>query len=234
MINVIYAKETDSFLTKGTINLGILGSFENKEYGENNFEIENTLQEFLEIVDTGEYVSLLGDLYPLLKECSRNGEEVAIVLQEYYNRKLQNLNNNIKQFNDCIWAQLFSHLIGTDWAFWENEETIAPKYRGKDWEEEVMHIYKDKKKEIYAVLKEYTNGSPNNGTIQKVDVEKKMREYFYMFNFDGLIENINSYYCGLYFSLIEFEFEDNWNQELFCSATGTLNEDFSLRKWDNF
>ena len=120
------------------------------------------------------------------------------------------------------------------WAFWENEETIAPEYRGQDWEEVVMPLYESKQEEIYAILSEYTNGSPNNGTIQKVDVEKKMREYFYMFNFDGLKENINCKYLGLYFSFIEFEFEDNWGQELFCSTVGTLKEDFSLKDWINF
>ena len=146
MIHVKYDKETDKFLVKGKINLGIIGEYENKE----------------------------------------------------------------------------------------NEETIAPEYRGQNWEEVVMPLYESKQEEIYAILSEYTNGSPNNGTIQKVDIEKKMREYFYMFNFDGLKENINCKYLGLYFSFIEFEFEDNWGQELFGSTVGTLKEDFSLKDWINF
>lgn len=234
MITVKYDEETDKFLVKGKINLGIIGEYENKEYGEGNIEIENSLQEYLEIVETGEYVNLLGGLYPILKKSLRDGASVAETLQDYYNKKIQDLNKNVKQFNDCIWSQLFSFFMDVEFSFWENEETILPKYRGQDWEEEVMHLYNDKQEEIYAILEEYTNGSPNNGTIQKSDVEKKMREYFYMFNFDGLVENINSKYFGFDFGLIQFEFEDNWNQELFCSAVGTLNEDFSLREWDNF
>lgn len=234
MINVKYDKETDKFFVKGKINLGIIGEFENKEYGEGNIEIENTLQELLETIDTGEYLSLLGSLSAILKEESRDGESVALILQAYYNKKIQDLNDNIKQFNDCIWSQLFKYFMDVEWAFGENEETIAPEYRGQDWEEVVMPLYESKQEEIYEILSEYTNGSPNNGTIQKVDVEKKMREYFYMFNFDGLKENINCKHLGLYFSQMEFEFEDNWGQELFCSAVGTLKEDFSLKSWDNF
>lgn len=176
-------------------------------------------------VNVADYIDLLGNLQNQLKDSYEDGQSVSLVLENYYNQKIQDLNDNIKQFNDCIWSKLFGYLMDIGWAFWENEETIAPEYRGQDWEEVVMHIYEDKQEEIYALLREYTDGSPNNGTIQKVDIEKKMREYFYMFNFDGLKENINCKHLGLYFSLLQFEFEDNWGQELFCSAVGTLKED---------
>lgn len=233
MITVKYDKGTDRFLVKGKVNLGIVGELENKEYGEENIEIKNTFEQLMKIVDAKD-IDLLGNLFILLKDNIKDGESVAAILEDYYNKKIADLNKNIKQFNDCIWSKLFEYLMDIGWPFWENEETIAPEYRGQDLEEEVMHLYNDKQDEIYAILKEYTNGSPNNGTIQKIDVEKKMREYFYMFNFEGLVKNIDSQYLGFNFNRIEFQFEDNWNQELFCSTVGTLNEDFSLINWDNF
>lgn len=233
MINVRYNKETDEFQVKGIVNLGIIGTFENKEYEDNNICIRYPLAILLNEV-TNKETKILGNLYYCLKDGARDGDSIARILQDYYNEKIQELNKNIKQFNDLIWSQLFDWFLAIDFAFWEDERAIAPQYRGSDWSEEVGRLYTEKQNEILEILKEYTNGSPNNGTIQKPDVEKKMREYFYMFNFDGLVENIHSKYLGFHFDFINFEFEDNWDASIFCATIGSLKGDFSLREWNNF
>ena len=177
---------------------------------------------------------LLGNLYDYLKDGPEDGDAVAKILQDYYNKKIQELNQNTKQFNDLIWSQLFDWLLAIGFPFWEDERAIAPQYRGRDWSKEVEQLYTEKQDEILEILEEYTNSSPNNGTIQKPDVEKKMREYFYMFNFDGLMENINGKHFGFYLDFIEFEFDDNWDSSIFCSTVCSLSGDFSLREWNNF
>lgn len=240
MIKVIYNKETDEFLAKGTISLG---KFENKDYDGTEIQLGDTLDDLLSMVDTGEYADLLGKLYPILQKGKRDGDSVALLLQEYYNDKIEELNRNIKQFNDLIWAQLFKHLMDIDGKFWKNENALAHEYRGQDWEEEVMRLYQDKQDEIYAILEDYTNWSANNGTIQKADVEKKMWEYFYMFNFDGLVESIVHKFIVFSYRFMAVEFSDNWGSalfhdsqgsEVFSSALAELDEDFSLHNWDNF
>lgn len=234
MIHVRYDKETDGFQVKGTVNLGILGTMENKEYCEDNIEIRETREDFLEMIDYKAYPSLMGNLYNCLKDKSRDGESIALILQDYYNEKLQELNKNMKQFNDMIWSQMFEWFIDLDYPFWEDERAIAPQYRGRDWSEEIEHLYKEKEDEIYEILQTYKCKIPNNGTVQKPDVEKKMREIFYMFNFDGLVENINIKLVRFYYDLLKFEFEDNWDASIFCSTVCSLNGDFSLKEWNNF
>lgn len=234
MISVRYDQEKDEFQVKGTVNLGIIGTFENKEYGEGNIHIENALWEFVNEADYNQSPNLTVNLYYRLKDGARDGDSVAMILQDYYNEKLQELSKNIKQFNDLIWSQMFYGFFAIGFPFWEDERALAPQYRGRDWSEEVEYLYTAKQNEICAILKEYIKESPNNGTLQKPNVEKEMREYFYMFNFDGLIENINRKYLGFYYDLIEFEFEDKWDQSIFSSACATLRGDFSLREWVNF
>ena len=98
MIHVKYDKETDKFLVKGKINLGIIGDFENKEYGEGNIEIKNTFNHLMSRVNADDYMDLLGNLHHLLKDSHEDGEAVAFILEDYYNKKIQDLNKNIKQF----------------------------------------------------------------------------------------------------------------------------------------
>lgn len=45
MIHVRYDKETDGFQVKGTVNLGILGTMENKEYCEDNINVKYQIME---------------------------------------------------------------------------------------------------------------------------------------------------------------------------------------------
>lgn len=234
MIYIRYDKATDRFQVKGSINLGILGTIKNKEYGEANIEIRANLEDFLEMVDYKAYPRLAGNLYMCLKDQPRDGESVALILQDYYNEKLRELNKNVKQFNDMILSQMFEWFVDIAYPFWEDERAIAPQYRGRDWSEEVEYLYTEKQDEIYELLQAYKMESPNNGTVQKPDVEQKMREIFYMFNFEGLIDNINLYYFGFYYDLLEFEFEDNWDASIFCSTVCKLNSDFSVKEWNNF
>lgn len=235
MISIRYNKETDGFQVQGVVNLGILGNIENKEFTEDNIEIKKTLASYLSAVESNDdWSELLGNLFLRLKNGPKDGDSVAVILQDYYNEKIQELNKNIKQFNDMIWSQMFEWFLDIAYPFWEDERTIVPQYRGRDWSKEVDSLYTEKEGEIYEILQAYKLKSPNNGTVEKPDVEKLMREYFYMFNFDGLIENINIKYLGFYADFIEFEFEDNWDASIFCSTVGSLSGDFSLREWNNF
>lgn len=234
MISIRYNHETEEFQVKGTVNLGIIGTFENKEYGEGNIHIDNALWEFVNEADYNQSPKLTGKLYYCLKDGQRDGDSIATILQNYYNEKLEELEKNIKQFNDLIWSQMFDWFLAVGFEFWEDERMLEPQYRGRDWSEEVEHVYTEKQHEIYEMLQAYKLGSPNNGTVQKPDIEKIMREYLYMFNFDGLIQNINRKYLRFYFDLIEFEFEDNWDASIFCSTVGSLSGDFSLKEWNNF
>ena len=93
----------------------------------------------------------------------------------------------------------------------------------------------DKQKEaIFDKLGKFIKYSKKKSDKHITSYYMKMREYFYMFNFDGLVENIHSKYLGFHFDFINFEFEDNWDASIFCATIGSLKGDFSLREWNNF
>ena len=81
---------------------------------------------------------------------------------------------------------------------------------------------------------EYFYQVPNNGTVQKPNVEARLRELFPMFDFDGFFQSIIPEYVVLREEYISFQCSDGWGQELLCSAYDMLDEDLTFLEWHNF
>ena len=226
MISIKYNKEQDIFLAKGTFEFGVIGIFENNEYGEGNISLSDDSMDMILDYDWKEYTPLIG-------QCGEDADKIASFLEKYYNQKEEEIRENKKQLDDCFWCFIFNELYACEYPFWEIEEAIAPQYRGRDWEAELQTIYADNA-ELFNQLEEtFLKGSPNNGTIQKIDAEKELRRIFYMFNFEGLAQEVKRDYIVFEGPSISPQVTDNWGGDILMSALLRYNMELALVGWDN-
>lgn len=215
------------FLAKGTVTLGLAGTYENKDFGEEHIEIRFDLAETLKELNK-EDSYFFKPLMPYLKDIPRDGDSIAKGLSEYYNQKENEAEKHVKEINDCLLYHLFENLEACEYPFWEIEDTVIPgSLDGIDPEETVytkMCVY-DYKKFFYE--------TPNNGTIEKIDLEAKLREGFPMFNFDALYENIEPEGISLSGRFLEFQFSDKWGATLYECAYDRFDENFTSCDWHN-
>lgn len=215
------------FLVKGTFSLGIIGVFENKDFTEDGeITINDTLSDILEELDEEESF-YYEPLKPYLRG-KQDGAAIAQGLADYYNQKEKEAQENIKQINDCVLYNLFEHLEMCEFPFWETEEAIIPgSLEGVD----IDSIY-DTEENVFDWQNDFYE-QPNNGTMQKIDVEGKLRSMFPMFDFDGLYRSIISEGMVLNGRFIEVQFSDGWGGDFFGSAYDRFDENFTSCEWNN-
>ena len=229
MIQVIY--ENGQFLVKGTFSLGIAGVYENKDFGDEQIEISDDLEYILEELKNENSFDYQ-PLFPYLKDKGEDGASIAKGLEDYYNQKEAEIKENVKQINDCILFHLFWNLEGCAYPFWEIEEAIIPgslaNYDMDNLEDEIY----DTEESVYDWSNEFWD-KPNNGTIQKTDVEGKLRKMFPMFNFDGLYQSIIQEGISLNGRFMSFQFSDGWGAQLLECAYDRFDEKFTSCEWHN-
>lgn len=210
------------FKAKGSFSLGIAGSFVNEDFdGEAIAFDEDMLDEILED----------DDFLPFIK--SDDPDEIAKGLAEYYNQKEREAAENMKQINGCILYHLFENMEMCGYPFWEIEEAVLPGYLekyGKDEYNSVVYCHTD---DNISGLCEYFDGEPNNGTIEKPDVEALVRKLYPMFDLDGFIKSIKPERLYLLGESISFQFSDGWGGRIACAAYDELDEDFTSTDWHN-
>lgn len=231
MIKVIF--ENGHFNVKGTFSIGIAGVFENKDFGDESIEIRDSLEEILaELNDENSYLYI--PLFPYLKGRELDGASIAQGLEDYYNHKEMEMQENIKQINDGILFYLFWDLTACGYPFWEIEEAIIPgtldNYDMNNPQEEIYS--KEKNEEVFLWRNEFWK-KPNNGTMQKTDVEGRLRKMFPMFHFDGLYQSITQGNLSFHGRFINFGFSDDWEESLLECAYISLDENFSFCDWHN-
>lgn len=212
------------FKAKGSFSLGIAGTFVNEDFdGEAiNFD-EDMLDEILE--GDGDF------LEPFVKSDDPN--EIAKGLAEYYNQKEREAAKNIKQINGCILYHLFENMEMCGYPFWEIDGAVLPGYLekyGKDEYNSVVYCHTDGD---ISGLEEYFDGKPNNGTIEKPNVEALVRKLYPMFDLDGFIKSIKPERLYLNGEFISFQFSDGWGARIACAAYDELDENFTSTDWHN-
>ncbi len=239
MINVIC--QDGEFLVKGTYYFGMIGTFEKKDYhyeGNDNEEIEMyidmDLEDILEDLKEGDS-SRLGALMPLLQSAPKDKDSIAKVLEEYYNKQEERIRANIKLINNYFWSCLFLDFVDATPLVWERKGAILPEMQNQYTEEEWQEIFFNDEvvNKIYQMSKEYDE-TPNDGSIEKTDVEAEVRKLFPMFNFEGLLDTIEPRCLVFEGSDITVEFSDGLGYDMFCSAVTTFDETLTPRFWDNF
>lgn len=225
MIEVIYAD--GRFLAKGTFSLGIAGTYENKDFDDDQIQIKATLPYILKELEKEDSWDMM-PLFPYLKGKGKDAAAIAGGLADYYNQKEKEAAENIKQINDCILYHLFENLEACGYPFWEIEEAVLP---GSLEESDTDAVY-DTEESVYQWESDFYH-KPNNGTIPKTDVEGKLRKMFPMFNFDGLFQSIIQEGISFDGRFMEFQFSDGWGGQLLECAYDRFDENFTSCDWHN-
>ncbi len=229
MIEIQYKNGT--FLARGTFSMGIAGVYENKEFGQGNITIGDTLEGILRELRR-EQSSFYEPLRPFLKDRT-DGAAVAGGLEAYYNQKETEIRKNIKQINDCILCHFFDDLEACEYPFWEIEEAVVPgSLDGYDMDNLDREIYQ-MQESIGRWGYEAYDRKPNNGTMEKPDIEGRLRRQYPMFNFDGLYQSMIPEGIHFHGRFMEFQFSDGWGGELICAGYDSFDENFASCDWHN-
>ncbi len=225
MIEVI-CKE-DTFFVRGTFSFGIMGTFTNEAFTDaGEIIIHDTLPDILEELENAD-AFYYQPLFPYLQG-KTDGADIAKGLEAYYNQKEKEAQQHSKQINDCVWFHLFEGLEGCAYPFWEIAQAVLPeRLVGVDLE----RIYQTEQgiSDLWEAFWE----KPNDDTVEKPDVEGKLREMYPMFNFDGLYDAIVPQGMVLHGRFIEVQCSDSWGGDLFCGAYDRFDEHFTSCEWNN-
>jgi len=220
------------FFAKGSIDLGLAGLYTSDTFEDNKITIMySSYDELCQALEEGD-IFLFEPILPYLYKVEKSETGFAKALEIYYNEKLEELGKHIKEVDNCLWINLFENLLDCSYPFWEIKEAILPEYKDRYDEEYYEDLYGKNSERIYEMFEAFVD-QPNNGTVEKPDVEAELRKMFPMFNFDGLRETIkpeNIAFSGKYMS---FQCSDAWGKELLCGAYDELDEEFTFTDWHN-
>lgn len=235
MIDIIFKE--GKYVAKGTFDMGILGKFENRAYDDTeiliNFDVHTQ-----EMIVNGERSNYWGSAMNEFLALPKDSDAIAVFMTTYYNKREKQL--CIKHFNDLIWYEVFDQLVDTDYPIYEIEEAIRKEYQGKINKEVLRQFYNELyeafcEKQIYRRSDNmFYEQMPNDGSVEKPDVEGCARRVLKFFNFEGFATSIKRQ--GLYLSGqdISFQVEDGWGANIFCAAYCRMDEHFVLQEWANF
>lgn len=212
----------DMFLVKGSFTMGLAGTYVNETFEDKIITVEPTLDDILEELDDED-----SPLFPYLNDKPRDGDSIAKGLAEYYNQKEREAAEHVKEINDNLLFHLFEDLYGSGYPFWEIKEAVAEGYDPGELDNSVYNG--GNVNEFY----DYFDRRPNNGTVKRVDFEAKLREWYPMFNFDGLYENIKPERLTFDGGFLQFQFSDKWGARLYQGAYDEFDENFTSRDWHN-
>lgn len=230
MINIIH--KDGEFLVKGTFSFGIAGTNENKEYGTEQIELlYMSLEDIIDAIDEDDDFMYEGLLEPL-KQTNKDADKIAEVLTNYYNEREAVIKKNEVQINNYFLIQLFSNIIDCAYPFWEIEQTILPEWKEKYTPEDYEKMLDEYADEITAMANEYYE-SPNDGSMEKTDVYKRLKEMFPMFDFQGLIATIKPEGVCFEGSNLCVQFSDDWGCDLYCAAYERFDEQLVPHEWHN-
>lgn len=231
MVNVTYRDE--KFLIKGSIFIGMAGTFENKDYGVGNIFVESGLEDI--IMDLEKDYYWMKPLKALLKNLPQDGQSIAKMYEDYLNGMEEKIKKNVKQLNNYFLYQLISNLYNCEYPFWEVEEAIRPQYRGVCTTEECLKTYSNEAltNALPTLYEEYDN-VPLEGGTEKTDVEALIKQALPMFDLDALTASIKPDCLCVEGGILHVQFSDCWNSSFFCSAYVELDDTLTASGWDNF
>ena len=222
----------NEFVIKGSFSLGIAGTYVNEEFGSDQIQILDDYEDVIEDYTEGHYAWHV--LEPFLAGKELNEETVSRAIGEYYNAVEIKVQECIQQINSNLLVNVFDDYVGCGKKFWEIEGAYIkekmPKCQENAYFEVICEPYLD---EISALYDEY-DGTPNNNTLEKKDVEARLREMFPMFNMDALIQSVKPEHLTLGGKKFSFQCSDSWDSQIMCGAYDKLDEDFTFTDWHNF
>ena len=212
MINIKI--ENNELKVTGEINLGYIGV-----YKDSKIEFVDSLEEIRE----WEIVSDNLDVEEF------TNEEIVAFLTDYYNAYIKKITDNIKKINDVFLLKTFIDMQECEIEFWSIDELVIEEKMPEDCED----IY-DPYWEFMSKLEEDCGETPNDGSVQKIDIEAVLRKNYPMFNFEKFINNIIPEVVTLIDGGLTFQCSDNFGYDILCGAYDRLDENLCFTDWHNF
>ncbi|MCM1132413.1 MAG: hypothetical protein NC340_02975 [Ruminococcus flavefaciens] len=160
-------------------------------------------------------------------------EQLADFLTEYFNNFEAKIQANIKQVNDNFLIKLYEYgMEGIGRKFWEAPEITNAEYLPEDMTDFDPYTFCE---ETWKISDEYDN-TPNDGSLQKTDVEKFLREKIPLFNIDAFLAGIVPEGMSFDDGRITFQCSDSldFEHQILCNAYDELDETLTFCDWHNF
>ena len=222
MIEVRFVDNT--FLVKGSFSLGIAGKYVNEDFGSESISILDTYEEIVDCYNDDGF--FWGILREYLGEDELTEKNLARAIGDYYNDLEKKVQTCIKQINSNLLINVFYDMIGCGLPFWDIEGAYLKEKMPNCQKEAYSEVIYEPHWDATDALYEEYRDTPNDGSIEKTDVESRLRELFPMFNMDGLIAGIQPEGLTLKGRYISFQCSDSWRRQIMCCAYDTLDEYF--------
>ncbi len=159
-------------------------------------------------------------------------EQLADFLTEYFNNFEAKIQANIKQVNDNFLIDAYEWAEGTSCEFWKVPEITNQEYLPEDTDDFDPYTFFE---ETWKVMEEYED-TPNDGSLQKTDVEKFIRENLPLFNLDAFLAGIVPECMAFSDGRVSFQCSDSieFEHKILCSAYNELDENLTFCDWHNF
>ena len=203
------------FEISGTFDFGYMGTYKDEQ-----------ISFYSEVEEVKEW-DIVGD-----REFD-NDEEFAEFLTGYYNNFEKKIQENIKQVNDNFLQKIICGFNDVGAFFWEIDEITIKENVPEEVEEDYGVIYDPYDDKITEIEDEFYE-TPNDGSIEKTDVEAFIRKSFPMLNLDRLIQGVVPEYLGLHDGSVSFQCSDDFGEEVLCGAYDELDEELTFTDWHNF
>ena len=220
------------FVVNGSFAFGIAGTYVNEDFEGDKIQIIDSYDEVIDDYTEDHYSWWI--LEPYLEGKELNEENVSNAISEYYNALEKKAQECIKQINSNFLINVFNNMVDCGNEFWEIEGAFIkekmPECLEDDYSEVIYEPYWNEISELYD---EY-EGTPNDNSLQKTDVEARLREMFPMFDMDALIQGVVAEHFSLNGKYVSFECSDSWDFQILCGAYDELDENFVFTDWHNF
>jgi hypothetical protein len=206
----VYA-ENGELKVKGTFDFGYMGFYTDDQITcqENIKELKahwNYLKENLDIANCTD-------------------DEIAEFVLDYINQMETKIRDNIGYINDSFLENIYEHMEGIGWEFWENNKEIT------------IQEYMPEDPDFDTVF--YESGLQDDqlldcDTSKMGDYEINLRRQLPMFDWDKYLGSL--IFHGMYFTLgyIGFELSDPYDQNILFHAVDKLDlTKFKFDSWDN-
>lgn len=160
-------------------------------------------------------------------------EQLAEFLTEYFNNFEAKIQANIKQVNNNFLINIYEYSMeGIGLEFWKEPSITNTEYLPENTDGFDPYTFYE---ETWKIEEEY-NDTPNDGSIQKTDVEAFIRKNIPLFNLDAFLAGIVPEIMSLDDGRVAFQCSDSldFEHKILCSAYDELDEDLTFCDWHNF
>ena len=147
------------------------------------------------------------------------------------NKKTSNIMQTkyFANINDTFLLEVFLDMAASGMEFWKIPELYIEDKNPYEDIESVYSATHDGLTKLSAYL-----DAPNDGSVDKGDIEAELRALFPMFNFDEFIAGVVPESIELTEDGLCFQCSDKFGKAILCGAYDELDEELCFTDWHNF